>query len=58
MRKKKVNWKIVCAALVCLTSLEIYALSQGVNGALLTLVIAIIAAIAGITIPSPVEIKD
>ena len=54
--KKKVDWRIVCVALVCLTALEVYALSQGINGKMLATVIGIIALIAGITIPNPIKI--
>ena len=38
---------VVMTAIICLTILEIYALSQGVNGMLLTTVTAIIAGLAG-----------
>ena len=54
--KKKVDWRIVCVALVCLTGLEIYALSIGINGKVLATVIGLIALIAGITIPNPIKI--
>ena len=57
MDKKKVDWRIVCVALVCLTGLEVYALSQGINGTMLSIVIAIIAGIAGFVIPSPIQTK-
>lgn len=52
MNKQKVDWRVMCTALVCLTGLEAYALSQGINGVLLTSVIAIIAGIAGWTLPT------
>lgn len=52
-KKKEIDWKIVCVALVCLTGLEIYALSQGINGVMLSAVFAIIAGIAGWTLPTP-----
>ena len=55
MDKKKVDWRIVCVALLCLTGLEIYALSQGINGTLLSIVIAIIAGTAGFILPSPIK---
>lgn len=51
MAKKKTDWKVVCVALICLTALELYALHRGINGIGLTLAIAIIAGIAGYTIP-------
>ncbi len=55
MIKKKVDWRIVCVALLCLTGLEIYALSQGINGTIFTIVIAIIAGATGYVFPSPIE---
>jgi len=55
MTKQKINWKIVCTGLVCLTGLEIYALSKGINGVVLSTVIAIIALAIGITLPSPIK---
>ena len=51
-KKEAPDWKTVCVALVCLTLLEIYALSQGINGAILSIVIAVIAGIAGWRIPA------
>ena len=57
MDKKKVDWRIVCVALLCLTGLEIYALSIGIDGLVLTTVIAIIAGIAGYVTPSPIKLK-
>lgn len=53
MIKKKIDWKIVCTGLVCLTGLEVYALSQGINGTYLSLVIGVIAGVMGMIIPSP-----
>ena len=49
----KVDWKIICTGILCLTGLEIFALSKGINGVLLTTVVSIIALAIGITIPSP-----
>jgi len=59
MNKKKpqIDWKIVCIGLVCLTALELYALSMGINGTLLKLVMTIIALTIGITIPNPIKPK-
>ena len=53
-KKAKMDWRIVCTGLVCLTLLEIYALSQGFNGTLLSLVLIVIAGVIGITIPRDV----
>ena len=41
----------VCMAIISLTILEIYALSQGINGSLFTIVIAAIAGLGGYIIP-------
>ena len=49
--KKKVDWRVLCIGLACLTALEIYALSKGVNGVMLGAVIAIIAGVVGWTSP-------
>jgi len=57
MAKKKVDWRVVCVALVCISVIEIYALSQGVNGVLLSTVLVIIAGLAGFMIPSPINTK-
>lgn len=51
MKKEKVDWKIVVTALFCMTVLEIYALSMGINGVLLTTVLALMAGIAGWSAP-------
>jgi len=49
--KKKVDWRVLCIGLICLTGLEIYALSRGVNGVMLGAVIAIIAGVVGWNAP-------
>lgn len=56
-KKKQVDWRVLCVALACLTALEIYALSRGINGTILTIVVGIIAGVAGFTIPTPIKIK-
>ena len=48
---KKIDWRIMCTGLVCITGLEVYALSQGINGTILTIVVAIIAGVMGLTLP-------
>jgi hypothetical protein len=40
----------VCVAIVCLTAIELFALSKGRNGTLLRIVIIAIAGLAGFTI--------
>jgi len=54
---KTIDWRIVCVGLICITALEIYALSQGINGTLLKIVIAILAGVIGVTIPNPIKFK-
>lgn len=55
MTKEKIDWRIICFGIAALTALEIYALSQGVNGTLFTAVIAIIGLAIGVTIPNPLK---
>ena len=54
---KKIDWRIVCIGLICLTALEIYALSMGINGTLLKIVLIVIAGVIGVTIPLDKFIK-
>lgn len=54
---KKIDWRVVCVGLVCLTALEIYALSMGINGTLLKIVLMVIAGVIGVTIPLDKFIK-
>jgi hypothetical protein len=49
--KKKINTKIIITGLVCLTIIELFALSRGINGVLLSTVFAIIAGVIGWTAP-------
>ena len=54
------SWKnvcIVCTAMVCLTGLEGYALYLGMNGVLLTTSVAVIAGLAGLSMPQTKIIK-
>ena len=55
--KKKVDWRIVVTALICISGIEIYALSQGINGTILSLVLCLIAGIAGYVIKPPISLK-
>jgi len=54
MKKDKIDWRIVIVAIVCITLIELMALAKGLNGVLLTAVIGVIAACAGIAIPSQI----
>jgi len=53
----KVDYRIVCIGLLCITALEICALMHGINGTLLKTVLIIIALAIGVTIPSPFATK-
>jgi hypothetical protein len=48
---------IVITGLICVTVLELFALSQGINGILLTMAIAIIAGAMGVMIPTPKRLQ-
>lgn len=55
--KYKIDKEIVITGIICVTALELYALSQGFNGWILTAVIGIIAAAIGVAIPKKSIIK-
>ena len=50
--KEKIDWKIVLGGIVCLTAVELYALSKGIDGIMLAAYAAIIAGVVGVVIPS------
>jgi hypothetical protein len=54
-KKDKCDGRIVCTGIVALVVLEIGALYNGINGTLFTLVVAMIGAAIGITIPNPIK---
>ena len=55
--KEQIDWRIIIAAIIALTIIQIYALSQGINGTLLLLVMSMIAGLAGWIIPTPYSLK-
>ena len=55
MSKAKIDWRIVIAGITALTIIEVYALSQGIDGVVLSSVIGIIALTIGITLPNPIK---
>jgi len=55
--KQKIDWKIVCVGLICLTVLECFALYMGINGTVLKSVLIVIALAIGVVIPNPLKIK-
>lgn len=54
---KNIDKHIVITGLICITILELIALSLGFNGFLLRTVLVVIAAAIGITIPTPKILK-
>ena len=48
---KKIKWRIVITAIICITILEAIALLKGMDGLLLTSVLVIIAGLAGWSAP-------
>ena len=48
---------IVISAIVCLTLLELAALYKGINGSLFTIIVAVIAGLAGWVMPTPKILK-
>ncbi len=55
--KEQIDWRIIIAAIIALTIIQIYALSQGINGTLLLLVMSMIAGLAGWIIPTPYSLR-
>ncbi len=49
--KRKTDFRIVITAIICLSILECWALANGINGTIFSAVIAIIAGLAGWTMP-------
>ena len=47
------DWKIILCAIICIASLEVVALLNGINGTILRIVIAAIAGLAGLMVPKP-----
>ena len=55
MTKETIDWRIIATGLVCLTAAEVYALSQGINGTIFTIYVAIIAGAIGVFVPNPLR---
>ena len=49
--KLKIDWKVSCVAIVCLTLLEVCAMFNGINGTMRTIIFTMIALIVGIQLP-------
>lgn len=52
-KKKKVDWRVIVGGMVCLTIVEVYAMSQGINGLMFAAFAAIIGGAIGVVIPTP-----
>ncbi len=48
---------IIICGMVCLTLVEMYALSRGINGTFLTLYVGVMTGAMGIMIPTPKRLK-
>ena len=57
MNKKKLDWRIVIAAIFTIGVIEVVALLKGIDGALMVLAVGAIAGLAGYVVPSPVTLK-
>lgn len=53
----KVKKGVVITGIICITIMQMFALSQGINGTLFTLCVAAIAAAIGVVIPLERVIK-
>lgn len=54
---KKIDWRIVVTAIIAITILECVALFNGINGTYFSIVLAILAGLAGYILPSPIGTK-
>ena len=53
MKQKKIHRSVVITAIVVIGAVEVVALLQGINGVLLTGVLAVVAGLAGWVMPPP-----
>ena len=49
--KEKIDWRISCVAILCLSVLEIFAMQNGINGTMRTIIFTLIALIVGVQMP-------
>jgi len=56
-KKEQINASVIIAGIAALTILEACALFNGINGTLFTIVVVVIAAAIGVTIPTPNILK-
>ena len=50
--KEKIDWRVIAIGIVCLSAIEIYALSKGMNGMLMSFIAGIIGVAIGVNIPN------
>jgi len=50
---EQIDKNIVITAILCLTALEICAMNFGINGTMRTVIFTLIAAMAGVSLPTP-----
>lgn len=56
-QKNPIDWRIVCTAIISLVGLEIVAMLHGINGKFFATILAIIAGLAGLSLPQIKIIK-
>jgi hypothetical protein len=54
-KNEKYDGRVVCTGIIALAALEMAALYNGINGTLFTIVVAVIGAAIGVTIPNPIK---
>ena len=57
MKNRKVDWRIVCSAIVGIVILEAVALLTGHNGTYFGISLALIAGLAGYLTPAPITTR-
>ena len=48
---REIDWRVLCTVVLGLVVLECFAMSQGINGWLLRIIVMLIAGIGGVAIP-------
>ena len=56
-KMKSVDKQIVMLGIICLTILELFALSMKINGTMFSLVVGVIALAIGVILPKPKMLK-
>ena len=51
--KQKIDWRVICVGMLCLTAAEITALFLGYNGTLLKMFLVVMALAIGVVIENP-----